>query len=79
MLQDPQLWQASETLQVPKWWQLAMWQQAADLERNQTQAGMAACPSTEAGPGQGDTRQWRARDRDMDRHDMQIDVGYLLS
>ena len=30
-----------------------------------------------AGPGQGDT--WQARDRDMDRHAMQSEVGYLFS
>lgn len=29
------------------------------------------------GPGQGDTR-WRARDRDMDRHAMQSEGGYLV-
>ena len=30
-----------------------------------------------AGPGQGDTR--RAKDRDMDRHAMQSEAGYLFS
>ena len=51
---------------------------AADPESSQSQAGTAAGPQVVAGPGQGHM-QWQARDRDMDRHTMQSEVGYLFS
>ena len=54
-----------------------MWRQAAGPESNQAQAEMAAHPEQWLVPGR-ETCGGLARDRDMDKHEMQSEVEYLF-